>query len=393
MRRAALAAAVAAAVTGLVAARWAPAPWHWNLPRGFPVPTVPADNPMTAEKVELGRRLFYDTRLSGNQTFSCATCHQQAHGFADTLARGVGSTGEVHPRGSMALANVGYSPALTWANPNMKRLEAQALVPMFGEAPVELGLAGRADEMLARLRLDARYRRLFPVAFPADAVPVSLLNVTRALAAFERTLVSANSPYDREQRGDTHALSASAKRGEQLFFSERLECFHCHGGFNFTGTSDYQGKGFPEVEFHNTALYNLDGRGAYPADNPGIAEFTQRKEDVGKFKAPSLRNVAVTAPYMHDGSIATLDQVLDHYAAGGRTIASGAYAGVGSDNPNKSEFINGFTLTAQERRDVIAFLHSLTDSTFLTDPRFANPWRDTLPPAARRHHPSHRTLP
>jgi cytochrome c peroxidase len=284
----------------------------------------------------------------------------------------------------MALANVAYSPALTWANPNMKRLEAQALVPMFGESPVELGLSGRADEMLARLRLDVRYQRLFPAAFPGDTNPFTVLNVTRALAAFERTLISANTPYDREQRGDTLALTPSAKRGEALFFSERLECFHCHGGFNFTGTVDYQGKGFPEVEFHNTALYNIGAHGGYPPDNPGIAEFTQRPEDVGKFKAPSLRNVAVTAPYMHDGSIATLEEVLDHYAAGGRTIAHGPYAGAGRDNPNKSEFINGFTLTPQEKRDVIAFLRSLTDSVFLTDPRFANPWNDTIPPAPRR---------
>jgi cytochrome c peroxidase len=362
--------------------------WHWDLPKGFPVPRVPADNPMTVEKVELGRHLFYDTRLSGNQTFSCANCHQQQRAFADALPRGVGSTAEMHPRGSMALGNIAYSPALTWANPNVKRLEAQALVPMFGEAPVELGLAGKEAELITRISGDARYRRLFAAAFPGAANPVTLDNITKAIASFERTLITANSTYDRAQRGETQPLSATVRRGEELFFSERLECFHCHGGFNFTGTSDYVGKGMAEVEFHNTALYNVGGTGRYPADNPGVAEFTQRAGDNGKFKAPSLRNVALTAPYMHDGSIATLDGVLDHYAAGGRTITTGPNAGVGSENPNKSEFINGFTLTRQERSDLLAFLHSLTDSAFITNPRHANPWTDTLRAASRPRHPS-----
>jgi cytochrome c peroxidase len=361
-------------LSGAAGAAMGHAEWRWDVPNGFPVPNVPADNPMSAVKVELGRRLFYDRRLSGNQTFSCANCHQQSRAFADALPRGIGSTGEQHPRGSMSLGNIAYSPALTWANPLMKHLEAQALVPMFGETPVELGLAGKESVLLARLKAEPVYPPLFAEAFPGSADPISLQNITRAIAAFERTLITANSPYDREQRGERGALSASARRGSQLFFSERLECFHCHGGFNFTGTADYVGKGIPEVEFHNTGLYNVDGKGGFPHDAPGLREFTQRPEDEGKFKAPSLRNIALTAPYMHDGSIRTLEEVLDHYAAGGRTISSGPNKGVGSANPNKSEFINGFTLTAQEKRDVVAFLHALTDSSFIRNPKFANPW-------------------
>jgi len=372
----AVAALVASAATG---ARHPASPWSWSLPRGFPVPTVPEDNPMSAEKVELGRRLFYDTRLSGNGTFSCANCHQQRLAFTDGLPRGVGSTGQKHPRGSMSLVNVAYSPALTWVNPNMKRLEQQALAPMFGETPVELGLAGKEAELVARLAADSRYVAWFAAAFPDDSSPITVDHITKAIASFERVLISGESPYDREQRGDTAAVSASAKRGEQLFFSEKMECFHCHGGFNFTGTTDYVGKGIPEVEFHNTALYNVGGKGAYPSDAPGLREFTQRAEDEGKFKAPTLRNIALTAPYMHDGSIATLEGVLDHYAAGGRTIHSGPYKGVGSANPNRSEFITGFSMTAREKRDVIAFLNALTDSAFIRDRRFANPWSDTLP--------------
>jgi cytochrome c peroxidase len=353
--------------------------WQWDLPPGFPEPRVPDDNPMTAEKVALGRLLFYDTRLSVTGQYSCATCHQQHLAFADAQPRAVGATGELHPRGSMSLANVVYVPALTWANPNLRRLEAQALIPMFGEEPVELGLSGREDTLLHTLRRDPRYARLFPAAFPAEADPVSLSTITRALAAFQRTLISGRSPYDRFVRGDSSAVSASARRGAELFFSERLECFHCHGGFNFTGTVDHRNLGSPEVEFHNTGLYNIGGTGAFPPPNRGLREFTEWAEDEGRFRAPTLRNIAVTAPYMHDGSVPTLEAVIDHYAAGGRRISSGPYAGDGSANPHKSEFINGFTLTAGERADLLAFLQSLTDSTFLTDPRFADPWPDTLP--------------
>ncbi len=387
MRRVATTVAVAAVVGfGLLGAASPRAEWRWELPPGFPTPRVPADNPMSAEKVTLGRHLFYDKRLSGNETFSCASCHLQSRAFADPLPRGAGSTGEVHPRGAMSLANVAYASALTWVNPTVRTLEAQALVPMFGETPVELGLAGREQEFLARLGADARYRRLFAAAFPGDRDPVSLGNVTKAIASFERVLISGDSPYDRAMHGGA-ALPAAARRGEQLFFSERLECFHCHGGFNLSGGTDHVGMAFPEMEFHNTGLYNIGGRGGFPAENPGLKEFSGRREDEGKFKAPTLRNIALTAPYMHDGSIATLDGVIEHYAAGGRTIRDGPYAGVGSENPNKSEFINGFELTADERRDLLAFLHSLTDSTFITDPRFADPWPDTLPVRLRPRRP------
>jgi cytochrome c peroxidase len=357
-------------------------PYAWRLPHGFPEPKVPAENPMSAAKVDLGRRLFYDTRLSGNQTFSCSNCHQQSRAFADPLPRGVGSTGAVHPRGSMALANVAYSPVLTWANPNVRTLEQQALLPMFGETPVELGLAGKEQELIARLGSDTLYQRLFPDAF-SDSSAISVRNVTRAIAAFERTIVSGTSPYDRYLAGEKAAISPSAVRGAALFFSEKLECFHCHGGFNFTNTVDYKGKGFLEIEFHNTGLYNIGGKGNYPADNAGIREHTGKPDDMGKFKAPSLRNIALTAPYMHDGSIRTLGQVLSHYAAGGRAIAHGPNAGVGSRNPFKSSFVKGFTLASGERRDVLAFLHSLTDSAFIADPRYADPSAPPGPASSR----------
>ncbi len=137
---------------------------------------------------------------------------------------------------------------------------------------------------------------------------------------------------------------------------------------------DYLDKGFAEVEFHNNGLYNIKGEVSYPKDNTGIYEFTQNPADVGRFKAPSLRNVAVTAPYMHDGSIKTLSAVLDHYSAGGRAIMNGEYAGVGPDNPNRSEFIKPIGLTAREKADLLAFLNSLNDQELLVDERYSDPW-------------------
>ncbi|HVU00681.1 MAG TPA: di-heme enzyme [Polyangiaceae bacterium] len=347
----------------------------WPIPPSLPVPVVPPDNPLTVAKVELGRHLFYDTRLSLNQTQACATCHRQELAFTDGRAQGLGSTGQLHPRGPMSLANVAYAATLTWANPVVRELERQATVPMFGEAPVELGLSGHEDELLARLRAEPAYGPLFSDAFPEDADPVSILNVTRGLASFERVLLSGNSRYDRFEAGDESALTASEQRGLVLFNSEKTECNHCHGGFDFTDSVTYEGKAFDETPFHNNGLYNLGGTGAYPADNTGLAVFTGKKTDTGRFKAPTLRNIAVTAPYMHDGSIATLDGVLDHYAAGGRTIDSGPNAGDGAKSPYKDPLITGFTLSAEERVDFLAFLGALTDEEFLTDPRFSNPWK------------------
>jgi cytochrome c peroxidase len=331
---------------------------------------------MSAAKVDLGRHLFYDLRLSGNGQQSCATCHQQDKAFTDGQATSVGSTGEEHPRNSMSLVNVAYETTLTWANPGLTRLEDQALVPMFGRHPVELGL-GEDREWLGVLRRDERYTALFPQAFPGDADPFSRQNVVRAIAAFERTIVSARSPYDRHHfdRDDT-ALSASAKRGEVLFHSQPMACFTCHGSQIFSGGMVSAGtppRGRPE--FHNTGLYNLPGLFSYPQKNAGLYETTKDPRDVGRFKAPTLRNIAVTGPYMHDGSIATLEDVLAHYAAGGRTIADGPYKGVGHDNPNKSRRIRGFVLTPDDRADVVAFLRSLTDDEALRDPKLSNPWR------------------
>ena len=363
-----------AAAGALVAA--APAAYELTLPRGFPKPHIPSDNPLTADKVQLGRLLFYDRRMSVNGSTSCATCHRQELAFTDGRARAKGATGQLHPRSAMSLVNLVYNGAFNWSDPTVHSLEEQALKPMFSTNPVELGLGAIEQSFLDLLRSDPVYRPLFPRAFPNESNPYTTRNVAKAIAAFERTIVSAGSPYDRfHYQGDANAISESAKRGEILFFLDGgPSCFRCHGGFNFSDSVEPVGSGPPRVEFHNTGLYNLAGELSYPMPNVGLYEHTKRTADVGKFKAPTLRNIALTAPYMHDGSIATLEDVLDHYAAGGRTIAAGPLTGVGHDNPGKDKLVHGFYMTPQNRADLVAFLSSLTDESLIHDPRFADPW-------------------
>jgi cytochrome c peroxidase len=174
-------------------------------------------------------------------------------------------------------------------------------------------------------------------------------------------------------------MSASAIRGMALFLSKRLQCSQCHSGPFFskgTQSSDLSSDNSP---YRNNGLYNLHGKGDYPWPNIGLNEFTHKPEDMGKFRIPSLRNVALTGPYMHDGSISSLEKVLEHYAAGGRTIKSGPYAGVGAKNPYKDPKITGFSLSEQEKKDVISFLKALTDHDFIKNPRFSDPWLSKTP--------------
>jgi len=351
-----------------------PPAWPFELPPGFPTPRIPPGAGLTAELAELGRHLFYDTRLSGNDTQACSSCHLQARAFTDGLVTSTGSTGSVLRRNAMSLTNVAYNPTQTWANQLLVHLEQQAAVPMFGDNPVELGITGNEELVLDRLRADAAYQLLFAAAFPAETTPVSFGNIIAALSAFERRLISGRSALDRFRQGDIAALSDSARRGEAMFFSETFECHHCHGSFNFTIAVDHAGLAEPSVAFFNNGLYNVGGTGDYPAVDQGLFELTQDPLDRGRFRPPSLRNVALTAPYMHDGSIATLDEVIRFYERGGRLIQTGPNAGDGKLNPNKSPFVPGFTLTDQERADLIAFLEALTDQQFVTDPTLADPF-------------------
>ncbi len=208
--------------------------WRWQLPRGFPEPHVPADNPMSAAKVALGARLFADPRLSVTGQYSCASCHDPGRAFTDGLALSRGATGATLPLNAPTLLNVAYNASLGWRDAGITTLEQQMRGPLFNEHPPELGLAGREAVVERALSADAAIRAAFTTAFPGERV--SMDNAIRAIAAYERTLLSAASPFDRYVFAGEHAaLDAAQKRGLDIFFSDRGGCANCHGGINFAG--------------------------------------------------------------------------------------------------------------------------------------------------------------
>jgi len=317
-----------AALPSLVGAQVTTASFDWRLPRGFPTPFVPADNPMSAAKVALGQRLFFESRLSVTGHYSCASCHDPARSYTDGRARAVGATGAVMAHGSMALINVAYNLSYGWQHPEISSLEAQMRQPLFNRHPIEIGLAGRERAVRRALAADATYPQQFAAAFGGA---ISTARIIDAIAAFERTLIDGHSAFDAYVFAGEHAaLSPAAKRGMALFFSSRIGCAGCHSGFNFSGNW-------------------RDRAGA-----TGKAGFADDGLGVGRVRIPTLRNIALTAPYMHDGRFATLDAVLDHYQRVGR-LPSSAHGG------QRDPRLKTFTLTQDERGELTAFLGSLTE--------------------------------
>lgn len=345
-----------------------------RLPPHFQLPAIPPENPLTHEKIQLGRRLFYDRQLSANGQQSCADCHHQGRAFAEDRATSVGSTGSLLKRNSQGLANVAYASSLTWASSNLLTLELQLHIPLTNDAPVELGLTdGVRDEVLRRFDETAPYPAMFRAAFPESSSGATLNKVIFALASFCRTIVSGASAYDRFLQGDRAALTEQQKQGFSLFTGERFECFHCHEGTQLTTAYHDARRTERSVTLFNNGLYNVDGEGSYPAHDQGLFDLTLDPAHRGLFRPPSLRNVALTAPYMHDGSITTLRGVVEHYAAGGRVITEGAFAGDGRTSPLKSGLVRGFAATDEEIDAVVAFLEALTDPELPKDPALGPP--------------------
>jgi cytochrome c peroxidase len=353
---------VASAALAAPAAERAPAAaYAWQLPRGFPRPAVPADNPMSDAKVALGQRLFFERRLSVNGRYSCASCHDPARSFSDGRPVAIGATGEALAHNALALVNVAYNVSFGWMKPQVRSLEAQMLEPLLNEHPIELGLAGRERAVCAALAADPGYAAAFAAAFPGEhaaasgeragdgaadgaahagaRAPVTFDRLVKAIASFERTLISGRSPFDRYVfEGEHSALSGDAKRGMALFFSARVGCAGCHSGFNFSGNwRDAQGE-------------------------TGRASFASNGTTDRAVRVPTLRNVALTAPYMHDGRFATLAAVLEHYSR-----LAGRARAAGSARPDPR--LPRTALTDTERTELIAFLASLTDESFVR--RFA----------------------
>jgi parallel beta-helix repeat protein len=305
-------------------------PAYSGLLREFPPLNEPGDNATTPEKAELGRMLFFDPALSQNDDMSCATCHHPDLGFSDGRPTAAGAGGVALARNAPGLWNVGYAGNLFWDGRETS-LEAQAMFPLTHAD--EMGVEN-TDDLVAELQANPEYVQLFEQAFGAGE-PINQENIGRALAAFERTLISDDSPFDRYAAGDYDALTAQQRRGLAVFRSGATRCFECHTAPTFASDT-----------------FRVIG---VPSDDPGragvVADGLQ-----GAFKVPSLRNVALTAPYMHDGSMETLEEVVDFYSKGGGRAHGAEQVDV---------FVNAFDLTDQERADLIAFLHALTDESRL----------------------------
>ena len=306
-------------------------PYTLSLPEGFPAPPIPTDNPLTEAKVQLGKQLFYDKILSRDSSVSCASCHYPELSFSDHSAFSTGVAGRIGTRNAPPLANIAYSTSLM-RDGGVPTLEKQIIAPLMAHNEMDFSY----EEALLRLQTNEEYRTLAQTAYqrPLDAHIIS-----QSIAAFERTLLTANSLYDRYiYLNDSSGFGQSAQNGLAVF--DRLDCDHCHSGFNFT---DYS--------FENIGLYLQ-----YP--DSGRYRVTLRDVDIGKFRTPSLRNVAATGPYMHDGSIASLSEVIDFYATGGLP------------HPNKNSYVKPFVLSPAEKQDLIHFLEALTDNDFLHNPKF-----------------------
>jgi cytochrome c peroxidase len=353
--------------------------YEWALPEGVDPPPVPTDNPQTAEKVELGRHLFYDTNLSLEDNRSCGICHEQAKGFTDGFPRAIGTTGELHVRNSLSLTNVGYFEKLTWSDPSQGVLETQLLLPLLGSDPiVEMGMGGREAELLDRVRAREDYVDMFALAFPEDEHPINLDNLAKSIAAFQRTIISFDSRYDQYLRGDTEVLNPSELRGMELFFGEG-RCGRCHGGPNLQSPTSEDGDIQERHGYFNVGLYNLDVNGSYPEGNEGLFRSTNEASDMGRHRTPSLRNVEITRPYMHDGSVDTLEHAVEIMTSGGRVLESGPNIGDGSANPHKSELIADLDFTLEQRADLVNFLNALTDHTFLNSAALGSPYPPFVP--------------
>lgn len=299
-------------------------PWL-ETPSHFPEINHPDDNELSLARWELGKRLFFETKLSVDGSKSCASCHFPESAFATNFPTNKGAFGADGTRNSPSLANIGYHPYFTREG-GVPTLEMQVLVPIQEEDEFHNNILAIADTLIQ----DSTYVVASLNAYDSEITPFV---ITRSISAFERTLISGGSLYDRFLAGDSTVLSNSELSGLEVFISKG--CSNCHNDFLLTN-----------FEIINNGLYE-------EYSDPGLFNLTGNTEDIGKFKVPSLRNVTITYPYMHDGSLATLDDVFDHYVSGG------------SSHPNKSELITPISLSEEERSDLKAFFETLRDNSFI----------------------------
>ncbi|HKL39505.1 MAG TPA: cytochrome c peroxidase [Cryomorphaceae bacterium] len=328
-------------------------PYEFEKPFFFPDPVLPADNPFTEEGIELGRHLFWEKKLSRNNAVSCGSCHFPSASFSDNAPKSVGLYGDLTPRNSMALVNMAWNTSFFWDG-RARTLEEQLLEPI--ENPIEMDLTW--SEAVERIGTDSAYQEMFTAAFGTPCV--DSVRITYAMAQFIRTMVSANSEFDQVQYGPAQ-LSLQEQNGLNLFLAEGGDpniypggqnggdCFHCHGGALVL---------FTDQQFHNNGLDSV-------FTDLGRALVNGSPFSEGQFKTPTLRNIALTAPYMHDGRFETLQEVIEHYNSGGHPSAT-------VDPLMKFQGV-GLGLSEQDIDDLVAFLETLTDDEFVNNPDFQDP--------------------
>lgn len=337
----------------LIGGTYQPIPFNMEIPEGIPPPIIPEDNPLTEAGVELGRHLFYDPILSQNQTRSCASCHHPDKAFTDGEQFSFGVLGIQGRRNSMALVNLAYNPNGFFWDGRALTLEEQAVFPV--EDHDELN--ANWDEVVERIKAHANYPERFRAAFGIERKrEIDRELVVKAIAQFERTLISFNSRFDSIVIQRKGWPSEAEKRGIDLFFIEpnvqtlnHPGCSHCHLQPFFTDNT-----------FRNNGLDSVETLEAFK--DYGRGEFTSNRLDNGRFRVPTLRNIEFTAPYMHDGRFETLEEVIDSYGKGGH--------GVLNEDPN----ILPFTISEQDKQDLIAFLKMLSDPSFLENPAYQSPF-------------------
>ncbi|NBX16718.1 MAG: di-heme enzyme [Proteobacteria bacterium] len=322
-----------------------------------------------------GKALFFETRLSANGKISCASCHDPQRAFTENKASSSDIEGRPVHRNSPTLINAAHMDVLTWANPLLRKLENQIIVPLFLDTPGEMALIRVWPKVRSEVLAQPPHIGMFRAAFPEEKAPPDTQHLFAALAAFIRTLVAFDSPYDRFLAGDKKAMSEESLKGRDLFFSTRTACGECHSGILLSNASKSEflkskdplspspardGLG-QIIQFAHNGLYNWDGNGGVPAKSEGLYEFSGKPEDRGKFRIPSLRNVALTPPYMHDGSIASLEAVIEHYNQGGLNKCKAKRKCKAA--PQKHPSIRPLNLNSTEKRSLAAFLRSLTTST------------------------------
>lgn len=312
-------------VGGFLSQSGAEGPYTLELPLGLQkeVAYIPPDNPLTSKKIDLGRQLYFDGRLSADGTVSCATCHAPDKGFSDGRPTSTGIKGQVGKRNAPVTFNRIFSQEQFWDG-RSPSLEDQALGPV--QNPIEMGHTLKG--MVATLSAIKGYREQFRQVF---GTTVTASGVAKAIAAFERSLVCGNSAFDRYEDGDDAALSERELRGLDLF-REKGSCVRCHTGFAFT-----------DERYHNIGV-------GFDKQNPDLGRYdvTKKESDKGAFKTPTLRHIAASAPYLHDGSAKTLEDVIEFYDKGG------------IKNPNLSDEIKPLNLTTTEKAELVAFLESLS---------------------------------